>query len=208
MEFYPGLQRYCRFIAQNKWDGDDLAQEAMLKALQHYKNDHSMVSSALLNKIAYHNWIDTLRKRKREVSGLQPEAIENEPASPDGLIDTVNLLMNQLTPKQAVVLMLKEAFHYQAREIADLLKTRETAVKSILHRAKKRLSREDAISATPFWDQTDRDTLFDLLYKTLQTEDPKELINRVPEIPSLAGAPKLVGAMHSSSPLSSFCMAA
>ncbi|RFU63506.1 sigma factor [Peribacillus glennii] len=33
--FYPALQRYCRFLARNEWDGDDIAQEAILKAIRH-----------------------------------------------------------------------------------------------------------------------------------------------------------------------------
>ncbi|WP_225049478.1 sigma factor [Priestia megaterium] len=64
-EHYPKLQQYCRFLTQNAWDGDDIAQETYLKA-QRYKGEEHNLSSALLNKIAYHHWIDLLRKRKRE----------------------------------------------------------------------------------------------------------------------------------------------
>jgi DNA-directed RNA polymerase specialized sigma24 family protein len=63
MEYYPKLQRYCRFLAQDIWDGDDIAQETFLKALK-YNPYQQKMSSALLNKIAYHHWIDLTRKRK------------------------------------------------------------------------------------------------------------------------------------------------
>lgn len=63
LEYYPKLQRYCHFLAQNQWDGDDIAQETILKALKHYTLDEKM-SSALLNKMAYNHWIDQIRKRK------------------------------------------------------------------------------------------------------------------------------------------------
>ncbi|MCL6572313.1 MAG: hypothetical protein K6T88_11615, partial [Bacillus sp. (in: Bacteria)] len=61
-QYYLELQRYCRFLAQSRWDGDDLAQEALLRAIQKYNKTE--LSPALLNKIAYHFWIDTLRKKR------------------------------------------------------------------------------------------------------------------------------------------------
>ncbi len=33
---YKGLQPYCRFLTRNKWDGDDLAQESLVRAVQNY----------------------------------------------------------------------------------------------------------------------------------------------------------------------------
>jgi RNA polymerase sigma factor (sigma-70 family) len=207
-EFYPGLQRYCRFLSQNKWDGDDLVQEAVFKAILNYHQ--SEITSALLHKIAYHHWIDMLRKRKREVVGLlYDESNNDDKTNPEGLIDTVKLLVSNLTPKQAIIFTLKEGFCYQAREIADLLDTTEMAVKSALHRARKRLENETAVQSThSFWNEEDRQLLFDLLYNSLQAEDPKVLIDRIAEIPSLAEVPKLTPPKHSSSPVLSLCMAA
>lgn len=208
IQMYPGLQQYCRFLSRNSWDGDDLAQEAIIKAAHSYHQ--SEISSALLNKIAYHHWIDTLRKRKHEVVGiLHNESVSNEKSQPDGLIDTVKLLMNHLTPKQAVIFMLKEAFRYQSKEIADLLDTTEMAVKSSLHRAKKRLDKKETLhSVHIYWDEKEKHLLFDLLYQSLQAEDPKILVDRISELPSLADVSKLAKVTHSSSPLNSFCMAA
>jgi RNA polymerase sigma factor (sigma-70 family) len=207
-QFYPGLQRYCHFLSKNKWDGDDLAQEAIIKASQSYQQ--SEICSALLNKIAYHHWIDTLRKKENEVVGIHPNFQENHGKShADGLMDTVQYLMNHLTPKQAVILMLKEAFRYQSKEIADLLKSTEMAVKASLHRAKNRLSKEKTLhSVHSYWDEEEKEVLFDLIYQSLQAEDPKILIDRIPELHSLTEVPRLIKATHSSSPLNSYCMAA
>jgi RNA polymerase sigma factor (sigma-70 family) len=204
----PGLQRYCRFLSRNQWDGDDLAQEAIIKASKHYQP--SEVSSALLNKIAYHHWIDTLRKREHEVIGIPEHLSENRVQShPNTLIDTVSLLLDQLTPKQAVIMMLKEAFGYPAKEIAQVLKTTENAVKSILHRAKTRLSAEETVhSVESFWDENEKQLLFDLLYESLKADDPKVLIQRIHEIPSISEMPRLLKTKHSRSPLNSFCLAA
>jgi RNA polymerase sigma factor (sigma-70 family) len=204
----PGLQRYCRFLSRNHWDGDDLAQEAILKASQYYQP--SEVSSALLNKIAYHHWIDTLRKREHEIIGIPEQLSEDRVHShPNTLIDTVSLLLDQLTPKQAVTMMLKEAFGFQSKEIAHVLGTTENAVKSILHRAKTRLSAEETLHAVEsFWDENEKPLLFDLLYESLKADDPKVLIQRIHEIPSISKMPRHLKTKHSRSPLNSFCLAA
>lgn len=63
-EVYPELLRFCRFLTQNNWDGDDLAQETVLKAMQGY-GKKTEITTALLKTIARHSWIDTIRKRKK-----------------------------------------------------------------------------------------------------------------------------------------------
>ena len=68
MGYYQNLKRYCRFLTQSSWDGDDLLQEVTAKAIRHYQP--SQISSALLKKMAYHHWIDTVRKRSREITGI------------------------------------------------------------------------------------------------------------------------------------------
>ncbi|CAG9610771.1 sigma-70 family RNA polymerase sigma factor [Pseudoneobacillus rhizosphaerae] len=204
----PGLQRYCYFLSKNQWDGDDLAQEVIIKASQKYQPTE--VSSSLLKKIAYHHWIDTLRKRQHEVLGIPEQLSKNQvPPHPNTLIDTVTLLLDQLTPKQAVILMLKEAFGYQSNEIANVFNTTETAVKSILHRAKNRLSKDETLhSVHTVWDKDEKQLLFDLLYESLKANDPKVIIQRIHEIPSIFEVPKLLKSKHSRSPLNTFCLAA
>jgi RNA polymerase sigma factor (sigma-70 family) len=208
LHFYPGLVRYCRFLTKNRWDGDDLAQETVIKASQHYQPQH--VSSALLNKIAYHQWIDLLRKREREVVGMPSDMDEKQTEnSPDRLMDTVKLLLNQLTPKQAVIYFLKEAFCFQSKEIAEFLHTSEVAVKSLLHRAKNRLKREEQYPSNDvFWTDEDKELLGDLIYQSLQAEDPQVLLEKIPEIPSILDVPSLPKATMSLTPLQSYCMAA
>ncbi len=140
-ELYRKLQQYCRFLTQDKYDGEDAAQEVMLKAYLTY--DQSALSSALLNKMAYHHWIDVVRKRKKETPCELPEMSGADHA--DQMIERRSLidhLLAKCTPKQAVLLLLKEVFHYQANELAEILGTSETSVKSAVFRAKKRLSNE------------------------------------------------------------------
>ncbi|MCJ7985073.1 hypothetical protein MUB16_15260 [Priestia sp. OVL9] len=90
------------------WDGDDIAQETFLKA-QRYKSEEHNLSSALLKKIAYHHWIDLLRKRKRE-GIVEEKALEQqaEKHTFDSKGHSVELLISQFTPKQAVIFFLKK----------------------------------------------------------------------------------------------------
>ncbi|MGG1677033.1 sigma-70 family RNA polymerase sigma factor [Neobacillus sp. NRS-1170] len=202
-EHYPKLQRYCRFIAQNKWDGDDIAQETFLKALKYQQK----MSPALLNKIAYNHWIDLLRKRKHETIESEIEKVSTS----QQLDETVEMLIEQFTPKQAIIFLLKEAFQYQIKEIADILETTEMAVKSNLHRAKKRLEKEEdqSHSVDTFWDAEEREQLTELFKESLLNEDPAVLIQAIPTIQSMFNVTNLVTRpTPSQSPSSTLCMAA
>jgi RNA polymerase sigma factor (sigma-70 family) len=216
---YPGLLKYCRFLSQNKWDGDDIAQEAILKAIQHYKHTQH-ISAALLNKIAYNNWMDTLRKRKNESLEDIPEMIQmGDENKLTDVMEAIQYLLTHFTPKQAVIYILKEAFQYRAHEIADILETTEIAVKSVLHRIKTRLGneklRKPALVLETYWAAQDRIQLSDLFYDALMAQDPTSLIQALPKIQSLktdAASPKLTTAINRSytrnAPYNALCMAA
>jgi RNA polymerase sigma factor (sigma-70 family) len=205
MGHYQSLQRYCRFLTQSSWDGDDLLQEVTMKAIRHY--EPSQVSRALLKKMAYHQWVDTIRKHSREVTGIP----ENRGSSTQGnVIDTVETLLSKLTPKQAVILVLKEAFRFQSHEIAELMGSTEKAVKAALHRARKRLDKDSRLRELGQDLSVDEENLLsDLLCESLQSEDPTVLLENIQEIPALAtSVPEMSLHSCSRSPLSTFKMAA
>ena len=203
MDHYQNLKRYCRFLTQSSWDGDNLVQEVTVKAIRHY--DSSQVSSALLKKMAYNHWIDTVRKRSREITGI-PEELES--ITQGNVMDTVETVMSKLTPKQAVIFVLKEAFQFQSGEIAELMETTEMAVKAALHRARKRLESKGSLREVgQELNEKEEKLLSDLLCESLQSEDPTVLLENIQEIPSLAPcSPEM--SLHPRSPLSSFKMAA
>jgi RNA polymerase sigma factor (sigma-70 family) len=181
-EHYPKLQRYCYFLAQNRWDGDDIAHETFLKALK-YPN----LNSALLNKIAYNHLVDTLRKRKHETLDLEKITFSID-YNFETITDAVAFLLQKFTPKQAIVFLLKEAFQYQIKEIASLLETTEMAVKAILNRARKCLEKDFSLDS--FWEEEERERLSDLFYEALKSQDPTVLIVSIPTIHSLQTVPK------------------
>lgn len=50
-KLYNGLQPYCRFLTRSKWDGDDLAQESLVRAVQNYPV--SQLHPSLLKKLPF-----------------------------------------------------------------------------------------------------------------------------------------------------------
>ncbi|MEH7351079.1 sigma factor-like helix-turn-helix DNA-binding protein [Gottfriedia acidiceleris] len=212
-EFYPKLQRYCRFLAQNEWDGDDIAQESIFKAIKYYSKEK--INSALLNKIAYNHWIDTLRKRKEETINPDLELSQyavNHPV--DHKMNSVELLLKHFTPKQAVIFFLKEAFQYKSKEIAGILGTTEIAIKASMHRAKKRLEKTDKEEESPFvenfWNEEEREKLEELFHIALEVQDPTVLIQAIPSLNRIVESPKMLfyNFQSSRTPSSTLCMAA
>ncbi|MEH7013505.1 sigma factor-like helix-turn-helix DNA-binding protein [Neobacillus niacini] len=216
IEYYPKLQRYCHFLAQNKWDGEDIAQEVYLKARKYSTAKHKM-TSALVNKIAYNHWIDVVRKRKNESTHINHDFSSHLAASQlDDRLNSVELLLKHFTPKQAVIFMLKEAFQYQSKEIAAVLGTTEMAIKSNLNRAKKRLEKinetDRCFPMELFWDEEEREKLADLFNESLKVQDPSVLIDSLSSFKSVIDVPQLVsrniGSFKTHTPSSTLCMAA
>ncbi|MFC4799062.1 sigma factor-like helix-turn-helix DNA-binding protein [Neobacillus sp. GCM10023253] len=208
-EQYPKLKQYCHFLTQNTWDGDDIAHETYLKALK-YENHPQRVTPALLNKIAYNHWVDVIRKRKKESIQEDTEftgACLN--VTRDQLFNTVEMLINHFTPKQSIIFLLKEAFQYQIKEIAEILNTSEMAVKANLHRAKNRLGKLKDEDQTPtaetYWNIDEREQLAELFYEALKSEDPTLLIERLSSFISEIPKAKFI---QTFSPSSTLCMAA
>ncbi|KAF0819993.1 hypothetical protein KIS4809_1265 [Bacillus sp. ZZV12-4809] len=202
-DIYPSLQRYSRFLAQNRWDGDDLAHEAIVRAYKNYAPEK--INQALLKKIVYNCWIDTLRNRKREQLEESPEGEKRNSSSTEG--EAVSHLINRLTAKQAVIFTMKEGFRYKTKEIADILQTTEFAVKSTLNRARKRLQHPVEDKSLEAFANEEEEKLFQLLHHSVASEDPSILIKSIPFLQSLESHAKKP-VLRVSSPSNTLCMAA
>ncbi|MCG1020851.1 sigma factor-like helix-turn-helix DNA-binding protein [Sutcliffiella horikoshii] len=183
-ETYQNLLRYCLFLTKNEWDGSDLAQEAITKTIQHYSNS-AVISNQLLKKIAYNQWIDIVRKRQNELLQDVPDEQTSTNPHVEKAIITTEVLLTNMTPKQAIIFFLKEAFDYQALEIANLLGTTEGAIKSSLHRSRKRLKNEETTKSDfveNFWNEKEREIIPVLFQESLREEDPSPLIKALPTL--------------------------
>ncbi|WP_394138706.1 sigma factor-like helix-turn-helix DNA-binding protein [Cytobacillus oceanisediminis] len=199
---YPSLQRYGRFLAQNQWDGDDIAQEAIVRAFCAYKP--CSINQALLKKIAYNCWMDTVRKRKREQLVEEPE--EDSERKNSGLVEH---LLSQLTLKQAVIFALKEGFQYKSKEIAEIMQTTEFAVKSSLNRARKQLNHPETDERKVTFAIEEEEKVSQLLQESLATEDPSILLKAIPALHSLKSQAVSTPVLSvKQAPSNTLCMAA
>ncbi|MGM0866376.1 MAG: sigma factor-like helix-turn-helix DNA-binding protein [Bacillota bacterium] len=187
-ELVPKLYRYCYFLTKSKWDGEDLAQESICKVLSHYPAQQW--SSSLLNKIAYHLWVDKVRKQSKESIGGVPEVKAEE--TKEGIsLETIEKLSKKMTPKQLVTFVLKEAFQYKISEVADVLGMTETAVKALLNRSREKLKKfsddGNGSGVQTYWNETLQEELNAILYRSLMAQDPSLLLAYIPIL--LAHAP-------------------
>lgn len=184
VEMVPKLLRYCYFLTKDKWAGEDLAQESVYKALSRYPDTQDW-SSALLKKMAYHLWIDKGRKESREMIGPVPEYALEHHSKEWISSEMIQMISHELTPKQLVSFVLKEAFQYKISEIADLLNLKETAVKALLNRARSKLRKitdDEWGGSERCEDDTLQRELNAILYRSLKAQDPSLLIAYIPTL--------------------------
>ncbi|WP_082235542.1 sigma factor-like helix-turn-helix DNA-binding protein [Halobacillus massiliensis] len=203
-DLYFKLSRYCFFLSQNKWDGEDLAQETIAKALNHY--GHNMeFTSALLKKIARNLWLDQRQKQSREHIGYaSEEKIPENVLADSGLLEKV---VASLTSKQAVILSLKDGFHFKIAEVAEIMGMSETGVKAAINRARKRLTTTEVNEeASVIQIVESSDVISDVLIQSIRSNDPSQLIKQIPALFPESQEPTLK--LMASSPSSSLLMAA
>jgi RNA polymerase sigma factor (sigma-70 family) len=192
-ELVDKLFHYCLFLTKNKWDGEDLCQESICRALKHYP-DQEKWNPPLLKKMAYHAWVDKVRKLNKEMLGDVPDQSGEE--NPESDRDVFEMLLKTLTPKQLITLVLKEAFQYKIHEVADLLGMTETSVKALLKRTRARLEKrsddEESRSTIEYWEEYSQEDVMTLLQESIQTQDPSRLIDQLPDLISGQSAPKML----------------
>lgn len=138
------LGRYCLSLTESKWEAEDLAQEAWLKALGSEPALAHANPEAYLLRIARNAWIDRGRKtatRRRMLQAVrraaEPHALPDE--SRIGTELALQALFATLSPLQVAVFLLRDACGYSAAETALRLGLTVGAVKAALHRARAAL---------------------------------------------------------------------
>lgn len=150
------LRRYCLAKAGSAWDADDLLQESLIKAYRwHIRFPNREITKPFLFRIAANAWVDICRSRK-----LQPQVgpLEEQMGSYDewskwDVREALELLSGRLEPKQVVLILLIDVFHFTAKETGKLFGQSEGSVKSALKRARTRL--KTAVERHPeYWDDS------------------------------------------------------
>jgi RNA polymerase sigma-70 factor, ECF subfamily len=150
------FQRYERQIYSfafrmmgNADDAYDLTQECFIKAYRNLeKTNGDLNVSAWLHRIASNSCLDVLRRRKR-IRWLPWDNDRHEsllqPSTPDDPVVTVvsnetqrdvQLILNQMTPRNRLALLLREFEGLSTEEIGEVMGLSRSAVKSVLFRAR------------------------------------------------------------------------
>lgn len=133
-------------IVQNREDAEDIMQEAFLKAFQKMHQLKDSVSlGGWLKRIAVNMSLDKVRKKKKELwieevsKDISSEAEEELEITPAMSVDDVKKAINRLKEKYRIVLILYLLEGYNLREIAALLKLKESTVRNQFSRGKRNL---------------------------------------------------------------------
>lgn len=141
----PRLYRFCARMAGSAVEGEDILQEALLKAMQAFPGPGALGQpEAWLFRIARNAALDHLRRRLRAQSMLVPQDDEIL-ADPVDAIDQRQIAslglgaFMALSPAERGCVILMDVLGYSLREIAQIMETGVQAVKASLHRGRQKL---------------------------------------------------------------------
>ena len=144
-ELRPKLHRYCARMTGSVIDGEDVVQEAMLKAIEAFADAGSISNpESWLIRIAHNAAVDFLRRRTRQ------EVIRSD-EDPDMIIDPSATLNDRqivaaslrtfmrLPVAQRSSVILMDVLGYSLDEINGITKSSIPSIKAALHRGRARL---------------------------------------------------------------------
>ncbi|WP_162357144.1 sigma factor-like helix-turn-helix DNA-binding protein [Metabacillus mangrovi] len=179
-ETYLSLFKYCLLLTRNKWDAEDLAQTAICRVLETYRELPGHLPQALYHKTASRLHIDFYRKQRRIVLERDiPDRSENHKETK--IAELAEWLASVMTNKQAAVFVLKEALLFKNEEIADITGFTVATVKALLFRARQHTMQE----GTAIIDQE----LASAISRSLNEEDPYPLITLLTAVPKSTSGP-------------------
>lgn len=152
----PKLHRYCARLTGSVMDGEDVLQEALIKAIEALPTAGAIENpEAWVFRIAHNTALDFLRARAR-AAALQSDEDVTMVADPvlaeeERLAAAASLhTFMQLPVAQRSAVILKDVLGYSIEEVAAILgEATIAAVKSTLHRGRERLRELAAQPETP-----------------------------------------------------------
>jgi RNA polymerase sigma-70 factor (ECF subfamily) len=141
----PVLHRYCARMVGSAVDGEDVVQDALMKAFT-ARGSAGVLDDvrAWLFRIAHNAALDFLRHRaRRPALDTQHEldmipAPADEPADPEIVRESLRHFMRLPTLQRAAVI-LKDVLGHSVEEVASIAGTTDAAAKSALQRGRERL---------------------------------------------------------------------
>jgi RNA polymerase sigma-70 factor, ECF subfamily len=157
-ELRPKLHRYCARMTGSAVDGEDIVQDALMKALAALPSVGAIDNpEGWLFRIAHNTALDFLRRRARSPMMQHDEALDMiaAPDSPhrDHEAATMSLrTFMRLPALQRSAVILKDVLGHSLEEVASITGASEAAAKSALQRGRVRLrefAREPADISLP-----------------------------------------------------------
>ena len=144
-ELRPKLHRYCARMTGSVIDGEDVVQEALVKAIEALPRTGSIENpEGWLFRIAHNAALDYLRRRARQDAAHADEDMDMiaDPADPvrDHQIAAASLrTFMRLPAAQRSVVILTDVLGHSAQEVGEVMGSSVAAVKSALQRGRMRL---------------------------------------------------------------------
>lgn len=151
--YQDAVYNLCYRMLGERGDAEDAAQEAFLRAyLNLNRYDTARSFKTWLLSIASNYCIDRLRRRRLSWLSLDDEPTEtslslaSDDPEPEPLTlrreqsVAIQALLHTLSPDYRAVVVLRYWYDYSYAEIADIMDTTESAVKSRLFRARQALA--------------------------------------------------------------------
>jgi RNA polymerase sigma-70 factor, ECF subfamily len=159
--YQDSVYNLCYRMLHERTEAEDASQETFLRAylnLQRY--DPARSFKTWLLSIASNHCIDRLRRRRMTWLSidepLPPNIVlaSDEPEPEEASLfreksHAVQELLNQLSPEYRAAVVLRYWYDYSYTEIADILDTTESAIKSRLFRARQMLADKLNPTAAP-----------------------------------------------------------
>jgi RNA polymerase sigma-70 factor, ECF subfamily len=195
----PRLHRYCARMTGSVIDGEDVVQEALMKAFEALPQAGAIEHlESWLVRIAHNAALDFLRRRAKRNSVLSDEdpdmLIDPAPGAPEREVVVASLrTFMQLPIAQRSSVILMDVLGYSLEEITGITGNTVLGVKSALHRGRTRLrelSREPDDSSPPVLGDAERSLLaayidkfnardFDAVRDMLAEEVQLDLVSRM-----------------------------
>jgi RNA polymerase sigma-70 factor, ECF subfamily len=198
-ELRPKLHRYCARMTGSVIDGEDVVQEAIVKAIEAFPEAGSIRSvESWLVRIAHNAALDFLRRRARQ------EAVRSD-EEPDMIVDPIEAVSDRqiaaaslrtfmrLPVAQRSSVILMDVLGHSLDEISGILDSSIPAIKAALHRGRARLraiAQEPDAIPLPVLAESERSLLasyvdrfnardFDAVRAMLADEVRLELVNKL-----------------------------
>jgi RNA polymerase sigma-70 factor (ECF subfamily) len=144
-ELRPKLHRYCARMTGSVFDGEDVVQEALLKAVEALPQTASIANpGGWLFRIAHHAALDFLRRRARHDAAHSDVDLDMiaDPVNPvyDRQIAAASLrTFMRLPVGQRSAVILRDVLGHSVQEVCDVMGGSIPAIKSALQRGRLRL---------------------------------------------------------------------